>query len=110
MKHRVHLTRSASADAQRAYDWLAPRAPRAAVKWFNGLFGVIDTLERFPRKCGLARESAQAPEEIRQLLYGRRPHIYRILFIIRGEDVYVLHIRHGARQAMHPEEIEFPPP
>ena len=108
MKYRVHLTHSASADAERAYDWLAQRAPRAAVKWFNGLLDVVESLEMFPRLCGLARESEKSPEEIRQMLYGRRPHIYRILFIVRGEDVYVLHIRHGARQTMEPQDIQFP--
>jgi hypothetical protein len=32
------------------------------------------------------------------LLYGRKPHVYRVLFTIEGEAVYVLHILHGRRQ------------
>jgi len=31
------------------------------------------------------------------MLYGRKPHMYRILFTIDGETVYVLHLRHGRR-------------
>src|SRR5437016_3368345 len=92
---------------QRMTGWRS--APRAAVRWFNGLLNVVESLERFPARCGIARESEKAGEEIRQMLYGRRPRVYRILFIIRGEEVYVLHIRHCARQTMPPEEIEFPP-
>jgi len=43
------------------------------------------------------------------MLYGRRPHVYRILFIIRGKEVFVIHIRHGARQAMQRGDIAIPP-
>ena len=35
---------------------------------------------------------------MRQLLYGRKPHVYRILFTIEGDVVYVLRIRHGRRR------------
>jgi hypothetical protein len=35
---------------------------------------------------------------MRQLLYGRKPHLYRILFTIDGDVVYVLHVRHGRRR------------
>jgi hypothetical protein len=41
--------------------------------------------------------------EVRQLLYGRRPHTYRILFTIEGDVVQVLHIRHARRR---PGEIQ----
>ena len=45
-------------------------------------------------------ESRDFPFEVRQLFYGRRPHVYRILFTIRGGVVYVLHIVHGRRQRL----------
>jgi hypothetical protein len=32
------------------------------------------------------------------LLYGRHPHVYRILFAIDGDVVQVLHVRHGRRK------------
>jgi hypothetical protein len=44
--------------------------------------------------------SAVFPFEVRHLLYGRRPHVYRILFTIEDLTVYVLHIRHGRRQPL----------
>lgn len=46
----------------------------------------------------LAPENASVPFEMRQLLYGRKPHLYRIIFTIKGETVYVLSIRHGRRK------------
>jgi hypothetical protein len=38
------------------------------------------------------------PFEMRQLIYGQKPHLYRILFTIEGETVQVLRIRHGRRK------------
>jgi hypothetical protein len=38
------------------------------------------------------------PFEVRQLLYGRKAHRFRVLFTIDGDIVVVLHIRHGRRQ------------
>ena len=40
------------------------------------------------------------PYPARHLLYGRLPHVYRILFTIDGSTVYILHIRHGSRQPL----------
>jgi hypothetical protein len=40
------------------------------------------------------------PFEVRQLLYGRKPHMYRILFTIDGETVKILHIRHVRRERL----------
>ena len=48
--------------------------------------------------CPLAPENDEFEEEIRELLYGKRQHRYRILFTIREQAVVVLHIRHGARE------------
>jgi hypothetical protein len=42
-------------------------------------------------------------QEIRQLLYGGRRGVYRILFVIRGEEVVrVLAVWHSARQPLPP--------
>ena len=58
-------------------------------------------LEDFPARCPMAPENVEFSEkEIRQLLYGRRPHLYRILFSIQGSRVLVLHVRHGAHDVM----------
>ena len=43
--------------------------------------------------------------EIRQLLYGRRGGVYRVLFTITGRDIRVLHIRHAAREALSAKEL-----
>jgi plasmid stabilization system protein ParE len=103
MAFKVHLSAAADEEAEKHYRWYAKRAPLAAARWYNGLLDAIETLADNPERCGLAPESEHFDEEIRQLLYGKRPHVYRVLFTIHGETVHVLHIRHGARRFLHEE-------
>jgi plasmid stabilization system protein ParE len=98
MKYQVEITDPAWAELEEAYDWLAERAPAAAVKWKAGLLEAVQKLETFPLRCSLAPEAAYFGREIRQLLYGRRQHKYRVLFEVIDNRVVVLRIRHGARR------------
>jgi ParE toxin of type II toxin-antitoxin system, parDE len=63
------------------------------MQWFLALQDTIATLAQFPERCALAPESPGFPFEVRHLLYGRAPHVYRILFTIEDKTVYVLHVR-----------------
>lgn len=58
----------------------------------------IASLNTFPERCPLAPESGSFPFEVRQLLYGHKPHVYRILFTIDEQVVKILHIRHARRR------------
>jgi len=98
MKYSATISGPALDDIDRAYTWLARRTPMHAPEWYNGLLDAILSLEDNPLRCPLAPEDDEASEEIRQLLYGRRPHMYRVVFSIRNETVWILHVRHGARQ------------
>jgi hypothetical protein len=40
--------------------------------------------------------------EVRHLLYGRKPHVYRVIFTIAGDVVDVVRILHGRRKHMTP--------
>ena len=82
---------------------MVARAPLAAVRWYNGLLKAIRSLAESPGRCSLAPEDERFPEEIRNLLYGKRTTAYRIIFTIRGDTVHVLHFRRGAREGLKPE-------
>jgi mRNA-degrading endonuclease RelE of RelBE toxin-antitoxin system len=58
----------------------------------------IQGLERLPRRCAAAPESKKARRPLRQLLYGAKRDVYRVLFEIdeARKIVRVLTIRHGA--------------
>jgi plasmid stabilization system protein ParE len=101
MAYRCELTRWALLDADEAYEWIAQVAPGRAARWYQGLLRAIETLTDNPRRCSLAPEAEDIGQEIRQLLYGRRSGVYRILFVIRDDSIVrVLAIRHGARRPL----------
>lgn len=57
----------------------------------------ISTLEMHPKRCPVAPESADLGLEIRELLFGKRQGVYRILFRIERRTVLILRIWHAAR-------------
>ena len=107
MAYRVVLADSAKADADRLYDWVVEKAPIRGPAWFEELTDALYSLNQLPRRCPLAREAAEAKREIRCLLFGKRPHVYRILYEVdeTRKTVSILHIRHGARQDPGPDEL-----
>src|SRR5277367_4182770 len=98
MTFRVETTATAEQEGDAILDWLmSQHAGDAGVRWFKSLQDANASLTEFPKRCPLAPESVIFPFEVRHLLYGHPPHVYRILFTIEGDVVFVLHIRHGRR-------------
>ena len=106
MRYEVDVTAQATGEAEEAYLWILARSPAGAARWWNGLEAAILSLEEMPARCPLAPEDPEFEEEIRELLYGKREHRYRILFTIRQDTVVVLHIRHGARKYLKGEDTD----
>jgi plasmid stabilization system protein ParE len=105
MPFRVEITDLAYAEVSQAYAWLAERSPVAAERWRQSLFEVVESLTTFPERCGLAPEDEWYQDGLRQLLYGKRHRVYRVLFRIRGEVVQVLRVRHGAQDFLGPGDL-----
>ena len=95
MAYPVRIMPRAERDFVALYDALDVEHSDAAVRWFNGLQRAVFTLEVNPHRCPMTPEN----KNLRQLLYGRKPHVYRIIYRIveRPGEVQILHIRHGAR-------------
>ena len=101
MDFRVELSHRAQADIAGIYDWLhSQQAGDAGERWFVALRAAIASLGSLPSRCPLAPENRDAPVKVRQLFYGRRPHVHRILFAIEDAVVQVLHIRPGRRRRL----------
>jgi plasmid stabilization system protein ParE len=99
MAFRVEISHQAERDAEEILEWLlSQKSGQAGIDWFLALDDAFASLREFPERCAIAPESARFPFDVRQLFYGRKPHIYRILFTISADAVTVLHIRHGRRR------------
>ena len=95
MAYLVNLTTRAERDLARLYEEINAEYSDAAHKWYQGLKKAILSLEERPNRCPVARENA----EFRHLLYGHKPHIYRVLYRVleRQKRVEVLHGRYHCR-------------
>jgi plasmid stabilization system protein ParE len=98
MAYQVRLTPRALRDLERIYQHIEAEVSAQAFTWFNGLEAAITSLEQHPNR------GPRTPEDktLRHLLYGKKPHIYRIIYEVEGRThtVNVLHIRHGAREKL----------
>jgi plasmid stabilization system protein ParE len=101
--YRVVVTARANAEAQAAIRWKSEDAPRAAARWFAGLEKAIAKLGELPGRHPIAEEETERMGiSIRQMLYGRRRGVFRLLFSIEGETVVLHSIRHAARGPIEP--------
>ena len=85
MAFRIEITSEADLDGEDILEWLlSQHAGDTGIRWFVGLEEAIASLATFPERCPIAPENTQFPFEVRQLLYGRKPHLYRVLFKYTG--------------------------
>jgi plasmid stabilization system protein ParE len=101
MAFRVEYSAEAEADLDSILEWLISQyAGEAGLRWFEGLEEAVASLSKMPLRCPLAPENKRFTFEVRHLLYGHKPHVYRIIFTIEGERIVILHIWHGRRQPL----------
>ena len=105
MTHAVLITNRAERQMEEAFLWVYERNPLAAARWYSRLQRAIESLAEHPERHPLAPEGELLGVELRQMLFGKRRGIYRVLFTIAGEIVTIHHIRHGARRFLSPDEI-----
>ena len=96
MAYRVNITSRAERDLEQLYTRINAEASDVALQWYGGLQKGIFSLEEHPKRCPVIR----AKDKMRHMLYGRKPHVYRVIYRVleRQKQVEVLHIRHGARR------------
>jgi len=100
MQYAVIITPSAKADIFEINVWLLENYPNYADVWLWGISQAITSLSKFPERCQLASESDAFDAPVHQLLYGKKPHVYRILFMIEESRVLVLSVRHTRQQRL----------
>lgn len=100
MTYRVIIQPEAERDIREAAAWIREhaRSTTPALRWLRGIRSAIERLGSQPLRCPVDPDSVIYGEEVRMLLYGRRRGVYRILFAVRGRSVFILTVRHSARQ------------
>lgn len=106
VRYQVRLSSRAEYDVGQVLRWFQKQqAQTAGGRWYGQLLARIETLETRPERCRLADEAEEIGIELREILFGRRSGLYRILFEIRGRIVHILRIRHAARDSLSAEDL-----
>ena len=103
-KYHVIVTPEAQSGIRESFLYIRARSPINAVRWLQGLYAEIDSLERFPERCSYAREREYLDEEFRQLVFKS----HRVVFFVDKprNTVYVVYVRHGRQRAVGAPELE----
>src|SRR5260370_8043171 len=100
MAYRVELTARASRDLDHLYAEKNAAESAPAARWYNGLERALHTLASFPGRCPAAPEARKTRRQLRHLLYGKKPHVYRIIYQLdeTRHTPSLLTIRHPATE------------
>jgi plasmid stabilization system protein ParE len=90
MTYQLVLTREAQVDAIEICYWLSETSVEFVLRWYADFEDAVDSLQTFPLRCPLARDSQVERRDVRQLLFGQ----YRLLFAVEGNVVTVLNVFH----------------
>ena len=91
-RYRIEIKPTAENDLTRRFRQIAGESPQNAVSWYLRTIEAIEKLDVLAERCPLAPEDADIRIGIRHLIIGD----YRALYLIRGDTVEVLHVRHGS--------------
>ncbi len=108
MAFEVRLQLLAENDLDEAYLWAAKSAPETAGLWLARFQAALLTLAEQPERCGFAPEHKKLKRELRQLLFGRKPNVFRAVFLIDGNVVRIVRIRRGSRRQLTQKELGTP--
>ena len=107
MTYRVEFAARAVRDLEILYIEKNAAESDAAARWYNGLEQAVYALASYPYRCPVAPEARRAKRKLRHLLYGKKPHVYRVIYEIDElrQTVWVLTIRHGARRKLKTSDL-----
>lgn len=99
MTYPVRELRKAKADKRQIFAWLYERSPKGATVWLDAYDEMIARLESHADSFPEAYENADLEMDVKQALFKtRRGRVYRALFVLEGDEVFLLRVR-GPGQA-----------
>ena len=93
-KYRIEIKPTAENDLITRYQQIAEDSPQNALNWYLQTIEAIEKLDILAERCPIAPEDLDIQMGIRHLIIGN----YRVLYLINGNLVEVLHVRHGSKR------------
>ena len=82
-------------------------SPAAAIRWRNRIETVIRALAHDADQWPEADEVIQSGPNLRCKLFGRRQHVYCVLFTIEDQTVNIIRVRHAAQDTLSEVDLAF---
>jgi toxin ParE1/3/4 len=107
MPYRVEFAARAARDLEILYVEKRVAESPTAARWYNGLEEAVYALGTHPNRYPVAPEARKLKRKLRHLLYGKKPHVYRVVYEVeeQRQTVWVLTIRHGARRKIRTSDL-----
>ncbi len=106
MGYVVRLSPRAESELAEVHEWATRNAPVTAAAWLQRLKIAILTLAENPERCPFAVEDKRLRCGLRQFLYGKKPNVFRVLFVIADRDVRIVAIRRAARRSISRKDLD----
>ena len=89
--YHIEIKPTAENDLLRRYQQIAKDSPENALNWYLRIIDAIEKLDILAERCPIAPEDTDVKKGIRHLVISE----YRALYLINGDAVEILHVRHG---------------
>lgn len=107
MKYRVFELSSAESDIQAIFEWLREHSPHGAAAWLDAYDRMVASIEERADSFGEAFENPHCSRDVRQAFFKtRRGRMYRALFLIQGDHVYILRVRGPGQAPVDPRDVQ----
>ncbi len=105
MQYLIVVHRRARADVLQVYTRAVGNAPITAEKWLARLQRKIQTLQNNPQRCSFAAEDHKVAVPLFELLFGRSPNVFRVIFTIDGQKVRLLRFLRAQRRPLSRQQV-----
>jgi plasmid stabilization system protein ParE len=104
--HSIILTTPAFDEIDIIIGILRRYSAETAQRWFARFWAVVKSLEWNPERFPIAPEDEHYHVGLRQVVFGKRRSVTRILYRVRGNTVRILRIRYGQRDVIPPGDLD----
>ena len=107
MTFSVHILRRATSDADAIFHWIAARSPAGAARWYAAFLSAAHDLSNNPFRFGISPESEAIGRDVRHRFFKtRRGRVYRLLFLVVGDEVRILRVRGPGQAPVRFDEMD----
>ncbi|MEN9557312.1 MAG: hypothetical protein RLZZ232_3598 [Planctomycetota bacterium] len=105
--YQIRILPRAIQDLEAITSWIHVHSPRGALSLVLAFEAAVTRLKRSPEAYSIAPESDYCGMQLRQVFFRtRKGNTYRMVILIRDQDVQILRIRGPGQPPLFPDELD----